>query len=632
MSKRPLSDSVGLSPLSKIKNLDGHRKPSTKIEPYSMKKVIASQELATKKSETDLNTTETTLFKTDTGLDSDLFCAICFDFYCEPHMTRCGHTFCHECLEKSLRERQVCPKCSQKLTHQDYFPNHALNDIIRKRKQKKAVPDGVSIQELLSSPTGNLENIQINSISSLIEALQEKRALMENQQERIQNQVLHRFLTKMRQMKSTEMEILRRQLDTVESDLKMAERKLRDHSDNAIVPDNDSISTDIPTLMGSKAAERKKRLDHHFNDLSKTYLDRRCAISSQFKFDDFSNTVAKFTQYESLQAEATLYYSTELFQTTSIVSSIDFDCDADYFAVAGVTKKIKIYDYKRVVNKSIDQIHTPEQIMDCQSKISCVTWNKYHKNKLASSEYDGSVALWDSMTGQEIVRFSEHEKRCWSVDFNSMDPNILSSGSDDSKVRLWSLACQKAVSTIAIKANVCCVQFNPHSPFHIAFGSADHCVHYYDIRKADRELQVFSGHKKAVSYVKFLNANTLVSASTDSQLKMWKCGNEQSGKTFAEASFTGHQNEKNFVGLATDGDYIACGSEDNSLYVYYKGLERPLIKYRFEVARTILPEHLSGTRADEDSSEFLSAVAWRPRTNTLLAANSQGIIKLLTLK
>ena len=52
---------------------------------------------------------------------------------------------------------------------------------------------------------------------------------------------------------------------------------------------------------------------------------------------------------------------------------------------------------------------------------------------------------------------------------------------------------------------------------------------------------------------------------------MWKCGNEQSGKTFAEASFTGHQNEKNFVGLATDGDYIACGSEDNSLYVYYKG-------------------------------------------------------------
>lgn len=27
----------------------------------------------------------------------------------------------------------------------------------------------------------------------------------------------------------------------------------------------------------------------------------------------------------------------------------------------------------------------------------------------------------------------EHEKRCWSVDFNRMDPKILASGSDDTK-------------------------------------------------------------------------------------------------------------------------------------------------------------------------------------------------------
>ena len=73
------------------------------------------------------------------------------------------------------------------------------------------------------------------------------------------------------------------------------------------------------------------------------------------------------------------------------------------------------------------------------------------QNKLASSEYDGAVTLWDAMTGRDIERFSEHEKRCWSVDFNSVDPNLLSSGSDDSKVRLWSMGCPKAIVTIAIK-------------------------------------------------------------------------------------------------------------------------------------------------------------------------------------
>lgn len=82
-------------------------------------------------------------------------------------------------------------------------------------------------------------------------------------------------------------------------------------------------------------------------------------------------------------------------------------------------------------------------------------------------------------------------------------------------------------------------------------------------------LCVFKGHKKAVSYVKFLNPNELVSAGTDGQLKLWDITTNSS--TPCRRSFFGHINEKNFVGLATNGnDYIACGSEDNSLSLYYK--------------------------------------------------------------
>ena len=32
-----------------------------------------------------------------------------------------------------------------------------------------------------------------------------------------------------------------------------------------------------------------------------------------------------------------------------------------------------------------------------------------------------------------VTVFQEHEKRCWSVDFNHKDPKLLASGSDDSK-------------------------------------------------------------------------------------------------------------------------------------------------------------------------------------------------------
>jgi len=31
-----------------------------------------------------------------------------------------------------------------------------------------------------------------------------------------------------------------------------------------------------------------------------------------------------------------------------------------------------------------------------------------------------------------------------------------------------------------------------------------------------------------------------------------------------------HTNEKNFVGLAVNSEYIACGSETNEVFVYHK--------------------------------------------------------------
>ena len=114
-------------------------------------------------------------------------------------------------------------------------------------------------------------------------------------------------------------------------------------------------------------------------------------------------------------------------------------------------------------------------------------------------------------------------------------------------------------------------------------------------------------------------------SSTDSQLKLWDLNTPYCTRTFR-----GHSNEKNFVGLATDGDYIACGklfmsilisrlyfvklldyscsisfsvlyrnirnilsffyitgSENNSLYLFYKGLSKQLLSFKFDVVRSI---------------------------------------------
>ncbi|KAJ1560235.1 coatomer subunit alpha, partial [Cladochytrium tenue] len=48
-------------------------------------------------------------------------------------------------------------------------------------------------------------------------------------------------------------------------------------------------------------------------------------------------------------------------------------------------------------------------------------------------------------------------------------------------------------------------------------------------------------------------------------------------------TFSGHTNEKNFVGLSVNstGEFLACGSETNAVYVYSSRLSKPLIVHNF---------------------------------------------------
>lgn len=239
------------------------------------------------------------------------------------------------------------------------------------------------------------------------------------------------------------------------------------------------------------------------------------------------------------------------------MSSIDFDRSYEHFACVGVTKKIKIYDFDTIIEKSLDRtndVHFPIREMQHNAKLSCISWNNYFKNQLVCSDYDGVVTLWDAEVGTLMKTYQEHEKRCWGVQFCDVDPRIFASASDDSRVKLWSTNSEYSLVSIDAKSNVCCVAFKPDSKFHVLFGTADHCIHYYDLRNAKEAIRVFKGHRKAVSYVKFSSNNEFVSASTDSTLKSWKLNEGQCMR-----SYSGHYNEKNFVGLESYNGYVVTG-------------------------------------------------------------------------
>ncbi|XP_074654069.1 E3 ubiquitin-protein ligase COP1-like isoform X2 [Tubulanus polymorphus] len=604
--------------------------------------------------------------------DNDFVCPICFDMIEEAHMTKCGHSFCYKCIHQTLEQSNRCPKCNYVIEKQDQiFPNFLLNELILKQKQR-INEKKIRIDQQNSNVSLNLEdvisdqdNLDIANINLMLEVLAQKKQQIMADCRTTQNQILKEFLQKIRTKKQQQLEQLTREMNVLDEDCARVDLKLQDerkilshigetvvngiHGDAAAGPSTSTASPSTSTAVvssdnslqegfnGSKnvnrqrwlhttMAARRKKVNHHFDDLEQCYFSTRLKEFGNQNgcdgLDEFTDNLSKFIKFSSFRPLASLSYASDIYNGSSIVSSIDFDRDCEFFAIAGVTKKIKVFEYGSIIRDAVD-VHYPVNEMLCNSKISCVTWNSYHKGQMASADYEGTITLWDALAGVKSRLLQEHEKRCWSVDFNRVDPKLLASGSDDSKVKLWSTNTEHSVACLEAKANVCCVKFNPESRYHLAFGSADHCVHYFDLRNLKQPVVVFKGHRKAVSYAKFVNTSELVSASTDSQLKLWSLTN----KPHCLRTFKGHVNEKNFVGLASDGDYIACGSENNSLCIYYKGLSKQLLNYKFDTVRSTIERD----RKDDEANEFVSAVCWRPGSNVVVAANSQGIIKVLEL-
>ncbi|KAL2245898.1 UNVERIFIED_CONTAM: Protein SPA1-RELATED 3 [Sesamum indicum] len=336
--------------------------------------------------------------------------------------------------------------------------------------------------------------------------------------------------------------------------------------------------------------------------------------------DTFLEGICKYLSFSQLKVKADLKQG-DLLNSSNLVCSLSFDRDGEFFATAGVNKKIKVFEYNSILNEERD-IHYPVVEMSSRSKLSSICWNSYIKSQIASSNFEGVVQVWDVTRSQIFKEMREHERRVWSIDFSVADPTMLASGSDDGSVKLWNINQGVSVGTIKTKANVCCVQFPTDSGRSLAFGSADHRIYYYDLRNSKMPLCTLVGHNRTVSYVKFIDSTTLVSASTDNTLKLWDLTMSTSRVLDSPLqSFTGHLNVKNFVGLSVSDGYIATGSETNEVVVYHKAFPMPVLSFKF---------NRTGDEVDE-TAQFISSVCWRGQSPALVAANSVGNIKLLEM-
>lgn len=91
---------------------------------------------------------------------------------------------------------------------------------------------------------------------------------------------------------------------------------------------------------------------------------------------DFVDSLNRFTRFSRFNPIAQLRYG-EVLNVSNIVSSIEFDKDDENFACAGVLKKIRVYDFQRVVSEPQELVY-PLREISTRSKIRYLSVKAIH--------------------------------------------------------------------------------------------------------------------------------------------------------------------------------------------------------------------------------------------------------------
>lgn len=523
------------------------------------------------------------------GTFSDsLDCPICLCLYSDPRVVPCGHTFCALCIAAHTRRQGTCcPVCQAPLQGITTYPNEALKALVDVQTQK-------------DDDVVDIEALDEQQVEELLQRLLKRKLGEDRTREILGCTLMVAFLERCLREKKADLKRVDEELKFVEEDLRALKGRLGEQDEG----------------NGMQLKGRGNLVERFSDNVEKEYFERR-RVKGEEGVREVVNMLVDATAFSAIRRRGGVQHVDILRTNNSLISSIEFNAPANLFATAGVTKRIKVFEFEGMLqtwNKDagrIEQHHYPILEIPTVSKLSCLSWSHQRHSVLAASTYKGDILIHDTETNTLLDTLREHSRRIWYVDFSAVKPNLLLSGSDDHTVKLWDADRHQSCSVMTLKtsANVCCVKFNPLDAHQLAFGSADHNVYSYDLRQPSHPLCVFEGHWRAVSHVLFLNRSELISASTDSSCKLWNVQKQQPGLSYA-----GHTNDKNFVGLTGCKDFFACGSEDNAVYIYHKGFAGPIVRY--EVG---------------SSAAFVSTVAWKPKSNLLVAANNAGEVEILEL-
>ena len=200
-------------------------------------------------------------------------------------------------------------------------------------------------------------------------------------------------------------------------------------------------------------------------------------------------------------------------QHTDNVNSVSFNLDKSRIVSGSNDGTIKIWNAI-----TGDLIHT---ITLALQVVNSVAFNPDGSQIVAGSG-DGTINTWDAITGVFIQTLVGHIASVNSVSFNPEGSRIVS-GSDDGFIKIWDAVTGGLIydfATLGPVISVNSVAFNPDGS-QIVAGSGDGTINTWDAITGDF-IQTLVGHIASVNSVAFNpQGSRIVSGSDDGTIKIW---------------------------------------------------------------------------------------------------------------